>query len=330
MGRPGVGEPNLAFGLTQSGDEILGRSENWARAYFLEMRAGRGAGSARLGVGQAWFLLADSCCRDRIDDSETPSSGRRDPYAPMHETHPVSKEESPTAVEFVTTQWTAVFSAADPANTSAREHLAKLYWYPLYAFARWKGLAAADAEDVVQTFLARLLNGEALGRLAREGGRFRDFLRTGIGNEIISQHRRATNSLRRPAEGFVFSDGLSAEARLALEPADPRSPERAFDRLCARALLDATARRVEQEYAGEREGLFAHLLAHLEGDPEAEMHREAARRFGLSEGSLRNKMTGFRARFRDCFRRQVALTLDAADGEAVDREITWLLAALLE
>lgn len=248
--------------------------------------------------------------------------------ARMPDPRPASPAVPTSTAEFATTHWTAVLSAADPGNAAAREHLATLYWYPLYAFARWKGLAAADAEDVVQTFLARLLHGEALGRLEREGGRFRDFLRTSLGNEIISQHRRATNSLRRPAEGFVFSDGLPAEARLALEPADPRSPERAFDRLCARALLEATARRVEAEYAAERPGVFAHLLAHLEGDPDAEKHREAAVRFGLSEGSLRNKMTTFRARFRDCFRREVALTLTTDAGEAVDQEIAWLLAAL--
>lgn len=249
----------------------------------------------------------------------------------MPDLRPAAPPASPTSsAEFATTHWTVVLSAADPANAVAREQLAKLYWYPLYAFARWKGLAAGDAEDVVQIFLARLLHGEALGRLEREGGRFRDFLRTSLANEIISQHRRATNSLRRPTNGFVFPDGLSAEARLALEPADARSPEHAFDRLCARALLEATARRVEQEYAGERPGLFAHLLSHLEGDPEAEMHGAAARRFGLSEGSLRNKMTAFRGRFRDCFRRQVALTLSSAEHDAVDQEISWLLAALLE
>jgi RNA polymerase sigma-70 factor (ECF subfamily) len=73
--------------------------------------------------------------------------------------------------EFVTTRWTEVFSAADSENTAAREQLARIYWYPLYSFARWKGLSVPDAEDVVQSFLARLLNGEALRRIAQDGGR---------------------------------------------------------------------------------------------------------------------------------------------------------------
>lgn len=235
---------------------------------------------------------------------------------------------SPSSGEFVTTSWTTVFSAADPDNAAAREHLVRLYWFPLYAFARWKGQTPTDAEDVVQSFLGRLVTGQSLAQLERSGGRFRDFLRVGLTHEIISRHRAASNSIRRPSAGFVFADGLSPERRRAIEPLEHRTPEQEFDRLCARGLLEATAARLEQEYAAEPPGLFAHCLAHLEKDVRAVRHAEAAAQFGLSEGTLKNKMTVFRTRFRQCFRQEVAATLADASPEAVDQEIHALLAAL--
>ena len=49
-----------------------------------------------------------------------------------------------------------VVQAGEQPSVQSREalqNLCKNYWYPLYAFARRKGLRHADAEEVTQGFL---------------------------------------------------------------------------------------------------------------------------------------------------------------------------------
>jgi hypothetical protein len=54
------------------------------------------------------------------------------------------------AASFHTTRWTIVMKAAQSqaqAGPSALGELCRLYWYPLYIFARRRGHSADDAED---------------------------------------------------------------------------------------------------------------------------------------------------------------------------------------
>ena len=61
---------------------------------------------------------------------------------------------------FHTTRWTVVRQATSNADPVARQALATLcetYWSPVYAFIRRSGKSAHDAEDLTQSFFARLL-----------------------------------------------------------------------------------------------------------------------------------------------------------------------------
>lgn len=227
--------------------------------------------------------------------------------------------------QFVTTHWTLVLAAGDDAAPAAREELARRYWYPLYAFARWRGAPPEDAADAVQAFLGRLLGGGALAGLGMAGGRFRDFLRAGLAHELVSRHRAEHAACRRPAGGVL--ELADAEPRFAGEPAKDGTPEQAYDRLCARTLLDAAFEELRGEYAAAgREALFHHLAAHLDGGPEAASHAEAAQALGLAPGTVRNEAGLFRRRFQSLLRRQVRATLD--DPGRTDEELRELLAAV--
>ncbi len=60
---------------------------------------------------------------------------------------------------FATTHWSAVLLAQEkdsPRSVEALETLCRVYWYPLYAYARRVGHRPADAEDLTQGFFARL------------------------------------------------------------------------------------------------------------------------------------------------------------------------------
>ena len=68
--------------------------------------------------------------------------------------------EKRSTARFPTTQWSRVLlagSASDGEGRDALEQLCRDYWYPLHAFARRRGLDREEAGDLVQGFLADLL-----------------------------------------------------------------------------------------------------------------------------------------------------------------------------
>ena len=61
---------------------------------------------------------------------------------------------------FAATRWTVVLQAREknsPEVGAALETLCRVYWPPLYAFARRQGRTPHDAQDLTQAFFARLL-----------------------------------------------------------------------------------------------------------------------------------------------------------------------------
>ncbi len=97
----------------------------------------------------------------------------------------------PSAARFPTTDWSRVVRAGDPAGPEARDALEGLcrdYWYPLYAFVRRRGLTPDDAGDLVQGFLADLIERGDLSIADPDRGRFRTFLRAACVNFLA--HRR--------------------------------------------------------------------------------------------------------------------------------------------
>ena len=75
------------------------------------------------------------------------------------------------SAQFPTTRWTLVVAAGDPARKEARSALVSLcenYWYPLYAYLRRRGYPADQAQDLMQEFFVRLLEGRYLDRADRK------------------------------------------------------------------------------------------------------------------------------------------------------------------
>jgi len=79
---------------------------------------------------------------------------------------------------FVTTRWSLILQAGGDSAESADalQQLCRLYWYPLFTFARFTGRSHEEAEDVTQGFFAQLLERRSLRTISRVGGRFRSFL----------------------------------------------------------------------------------------------------------------------------------------------------------
>jgi len=92
---------------------------------------------------------------------------------------PEMRPSSAKSAAFVSTRWSIVNDARRKTTAVSRRALAELcevYWYPLYAFIRRRGLSSEDARDMTQGFFAELLEKETLQVADRQRGRFRSFL----------------------------------------------------------------------------------------------------------------------------------------------------------
>src|SRR5260221_8175388 len=95
--------------------------------------------------------------------------------------------------EFPPTKWSIIQKAAaasSPASRAALEELCRAYWPPLYAFLRRSGHAPDEAKDLVQGYIARLIEHEDLATISPERGRFRSYLLAGLRNFMVSEARR--------------------------------------------------------------------------------------------------------------------------------------------
>src|ERR1700688_5241685 len=74
---------------------------------------------------------------------------------------------------------------------AALAELCRLYWYPLYVFARHRGHSPDDAQDLTQGFFLHLLEHRALTRVDRLKGKFRSFLLASFQNHLSNESKRA-------------------------------------------------------------------------------------------------------------------------------------------
>ena len=230
---------------------------------------------------------------------------------------------------FVTTHWSVVLDAAgsDTKAQAALEKLCRSYWYPLYAYVRRRGHSAADAQDLTQTFFARLLEGHWVGRADPERGRFRTFLLTAMSRFLSDEWDRLRAQKRGGDVIHVPVQLDSPETRYGLEPADTATPEQYYDRRWALILLETVLGRLQAEYAHEGKGeVFAVLSASLVGDRESQPYAQLAARLGMNEGAVKVAVHRLRKRYRSLLRSEISQTI--AKTENVDEELRHLFAAL--
>ncbi len=228
---------------------------------------------------------------------------------------------------FATTRWSVVLAAggATPAADEALAVLCSAYWYPLYAFVRRQGRSEHDAQDLTQEFFARLLAKDWLGGVERERGRFRSWLLAALKHFLANEWDRASALKRGGGAAVVSLDALTAEQRYALEPADPASAEKLFDRCWALELLDRVLTRLRGEFeAAGKARIFEELKAGIVGD--SAPYAEIAARLGASESAVKAAAHRLRLRYRELLRAEIAETV-ALSGE-IDDELDQLFIAL--
>lgn len=221
-------------------------------------------------------------------------------------------------------------AAARGDSTRARAALEKLcanYWYPLYAFVRRLGHNAHDAEDLVQSFFAVCLEKNYLGAAEESKGRFRSFLLLALKRFLANEWDKARALKRGGTQTTISLDSLMAEQRYALEPAEPLTADKLFERRWALTLLDQVVNRLrdEQSAAGKCEQ-FEQLKECITAAGRGTPYAELAERLGTSEGAVKVMVHRLRQRYRELLEEEIANTV--ASPEEIDEERRHLLAAL--
>lgn len=231
---------------------------------------------------------------------------------------------------FVSTHWSVVLKAADssaPDSTESLEKLCQTYWYPLYAYVRRMGSSPEDAEDLTQGFFTRFLEKKYLRSVDPGKGRFRSFLLASLKHFCAKEWRREKAEKRGGHYPAVSLDGLTAEERYRLEPADRLTAEDIYERRWAMTVLQTALERLAAECrANGKEALYEALKGALSGDADLKGYLEIGARLNLSADAVKTAVHRLRQRYRSQLRSEVANTV--ADSREVDQELRHLLTVL--
>lgn len=242
---------------------------------------------------------------------------------------PLRPTTAAAAVRFAATHWSAVLRAGDGESRAARdalEELCRVYWFPLYAFARRRGANPVDAEDLTQAFFARLLAHNFVARADPAKGRFRTFLLTLFKRFLVNEWNREHAQKRGGFLPVVAIESHWAESRLGPEAATSEQPDVLFERHWAMTLLDQVMKRLQDEYEDSGRGqLFQNLEGCLMRDPTALPYAEVAARLSLSEAAVKMAMRRLRARYQNILREEIRKTV--ATPEEIEPELRELFTA---
>jgi RNA polymerase sigma factor (sigma-70 family) len=240
-----------------------------------------------------------------------------------------SSQSSAPGDIFATTHWTVVLAAGrrhTAQSDRALEELCHTYWFPLYAYIRRRGYSKEDAEDLTQAFFARFLEKNYLEGLSAERGRFRAFLLASLKHFLINEWKKSQRLKRGGGETVLSLDWQTADTQFQVASNTEPSPDKAFDREWAVALLEKVIERLAAECEVEgRAKQFKELKIFLTAGKGALSHSDAAQRLNMDESAVRVAVHRLRKRYRQLLRDEIANTL--SNPAEVDEEMRTLFGA---
>lgn len=224
-------------------------------------------------------------------------------------------------MSFHTTRWSLILAARDPAaGAAAFAELCRSYRAPVLAYVRW--MQAAQAEDLTQAFFLQLL--EKRYDLAADParGRFRSFLLAALKGFLANAADAAATLKRGGDRRFETIDSV-------VDQPDPASPERAFDRAFALAVISrALAHLRDQCEAAGQAARYAALAPWLIEAPDAGAYRQLSAQLHLPANTIAVQVKRLRERLQTLIRAELLDTL--SDPKLLDAELRALKAALVD
>lgn len=231
------------------------------------------------------------------------------------------------------TRWSLVhrsqFLADDPSALTALGELMKLYWEPLYAYARRRGESPKDAEDAVQGYYEMFITRSSITAVDQQKGKLRSFLLASFERYLIDQWQKRTATKRGGQQSPLSLDQQLAENRYSAEPYHLLTPERLYERRWAMTILQRVMSAMEADYKRRgKEDTFTLLRSALEWNSADFAYAEVGQQLHMNENAVKQAVFRMRKKFRELLRWIVAETV--ADPADVDRELAHLVAALSE
>lgn len=213
----------------------------------------------------------------------------------------------------------------------ALDELCKIYWRPIYSYARFQGLSPADAEDLTQSFFGFVLEKDLFANADASLGKMRNYLLTAFGRHIKHWQRQAGALKRGGGKEILSLEASQAEDELAIHPADNRTPEAIYQRMCALRIIEAAVEQLAQEQQEAGKGRHFELLRSRLDPTMAGSGNDAelAAQLGMTHDAVRQSISRLRKRFREIMRDLVAGTLDHPTEEMVQEELAALRNALV-
>jgi RNA polymerase sigma factor (sigma-70 family) len=228
---------------------------------------------------------------------------------------------------FTTTHWSVVLAAQanSPAADAALEKLCRTYWPPIYSFVRREGRTVEDAQDLTQSFFARLLERRDFDAVRQEKGRLRSYLLVSLKHFLINERQRVMSIKRGEGKALVSLEELEARERNDPEPADLLTADKIYERRWALTVLDQVLCRLGEEYRGaSNEKLFERFKDLLADDGMSQA--QIAAELGMTENAVKQAYHRFRQRYRESLREEIAHTV-AVPGDIED-ELRHLIVVL--
>lgn len=230
---------------------------------------------------------------------------------------------------FLTTRWTLVLQAgaAGPERDAALDQVCRTYWYPVYAFIRRHGCTPEDAQDLTQSFFEKLLRRDWLAGLERRDTRFSTWLLIRVKTHLINEHHKASAQKRGGGTLPIPIDLAQAEGWFGAEPAGTETPERAFERRWAHAVLETALAEVKANcHRSGKDKLFDDLSPFLSREPEPGEYAALATKLGMRENALAVAIHRLRQQYRDAVRDEVSAGL--SHPEMIEDELKHLASCL--
>ena len=241
----------------------------------------------------------------------------------------VSGSAQDSRIAFTTTHWSVVLEAQgeSPAAQEALEKLCRVYWRPIYSFVRRQGAGPEEAQDLTQGFFALLLERRDLRTVRKEKGRLRSYLLAAVKHFLTDEHRRAMAIKRGKGHQLIPLEELRAEERSGMEPAEPLTAERIYERRWASTLLDRVLSRLEDKYRTRGNAALFDSFNQLLGDePGAPSHADIAAQLGMTENAVSQAFHRFRQSYQSLLREEIAHTV-ATPGD-IENELRYLIAVI--
>jgi len=241
----------------------------------------------------------------------------------------VGRSAQTGGIAFVTTHWSVVLTAQgeSPAAQEALEKLCRTYWRPVYSFVKRQGIGPDEAEDLTQGFFSLLLERRDFDAVRKEKGRLRCYLLTSLKHFIASEQRRAMTLKRGKGQRLIPLEELTGPERSEMEPVDPLSADRLYERRWALTLMEQVLRRLKDEYCTAGNAvLFDSLKQLLPDEPGTQSRAEIASQLGMTDNALRQAFHRFRHRYQLLLREEISHTVAVASD--VEDELRHLITVL--